>query len=1005
MHYRYFIQSVLAAILLFCSLTSAAQDYFQQEVNYQIEVKLNDRNHTLSGFEKMEYTNHSPDKLEFIYFHLWPNAYKNNETTLAGEQFKSKGKHHLFKNKAQQGFIDSLNFKINGHKANWEYHPEHIDICKVHLNEPLESGETITITTPFRVKIPLGVTSRLGHMGQSYKITQWYPKPAVYDRYGWHPMPYRDMGEFYSEFGSFEVAITLPENYVVAASGQLQTQSEIKWLNERALNSKSKFSFDPGEMDIPVSAGKNKTIRYTIDSTHDFAWFADKRYHVMKDSVKLPNSGRYVNTWTYFTNDQAELWRNATNYINDAITYYSKWYGDYAYNNCSAILGAAGSRGNGMEYPTITAIGHTQQPKMLEQVIMHEVGHNWFYGMLGFNERRYPFLDEGINTFSEIRYMESKYPDENELYKMLGMDQGLAELLGADHLKYRYLHALTYFFLARQNSDQPTNTASSEFNTTNYAGISYSKTGLVFRHLMHYLGKDQFNTIMQDFFRKWKFKHPYPSDLEKVFREHTDKDLDWFFNDLITTKGKIDYKMKKADGNRLLVKNKGDIDAPLVIAGFRNGKKTFSRWYSGFAGKQWLDLPSSPADQYVIDPGKKMLELYRHNNTIKTNGTFKKTEPLKLQFFGLINNPDFTQIHYLPSVGWNKYDHTMIGGLFYDAPFPPDQFDYYLAPMYSTGNKNLSGTGEISYNLYPNKIFRQIQFKLSGKQFGYTNASNNSFNRLKSEAVFTFKKPDPRKKVINEIRYSTTYATDLNDIITGIEQPDHQFYHNLTLLHDKTNRSINPYKLKADFELSGKFLKTSLEAHYKFSYYKKEGFNIRLFGGTFLYKNNNLPPSYAFHLSGGSGFYDYTFDNTFLGRFEDPAKDIHNQLLSQQFYPDDGAFALYSPLGVTNDWLLSVNLSTSLPVIKDIPIHIYGNMGAFGESMSVGTEITNKDWAMESGVKFSFLRFLDIYFPVVASHNLEKASDIVNNHYGEKIRFHLKFDLFKPSEMYKRMDL
>ena len=1005
MHSPNFIKSVLAVSLMAFTLTSRAQDYFQQEVNYQIEVKLNDQEHTLSGFEKIEYTNHSPDKLEFIYFHIWPNAYKNNLTTLAREQFRSEGKHHLFKNKAQQGFIDSLNFRINGKEARWEYDPEHIDICKVHLNEPLESGETVTITTPFHVKIPLGVTSRMGHIGQGYKITQWYPKPAVYDRFGWHPMPYRDMGEFYSEFGSFEVSITLPENYVVAASGQLQTQSEIKWLNERAVQSASKFSFDPKDMEIPVSAGKNKTIRYTLENAHDFAWFADKRYHVMKDSVKLPNSEKHVTTWAYFTNDQAELWRNATNYINDAISYYSRWYGDYGYNTCSAVLGAAGSRGTGMEYPTITAIGHTQQASMLEQVIMHEVGHNWFYGMLGFNERRYPFLDEGINTFSEIRYMQNKYPDENELYKMLGMDPGLTKVLGGDHLRYRYLHAFTYLLLGRRNTDQPTNTASAEFNTANYAGISYSKTGLAFLHLMHYLGEDQFNTIMQDFFQKWKFKHPYPSDLEKVFREHTDKKLDWFFNDVLTTKGKIDYKMKKADGKRLLVKNKGEIDAPLLVAGFRDGEKTFSRWYSGFEGKEWIDLPSSEADKYVIDPDKKMLELYRHNNTIKTKGIFKKTEPLKLQFFGLINNPNFTQIHYFPSVGWNNYDHTMIGGLLYDAPFPPDQFDYYLAPMYSMGNKKLAGTGEMAYNIYPNKTFRQIQLILSGKQFGYTETSNNSFNRLKSEAILTFKKPDPRRKVINEIRYSTTYATDIHEIFTRKEQPGHQFYHNLTLLHDKTNKSINPYKLKADFEISGEFLKTSLEARYKHSYYKTEGLNIRLFGGAFLNKEDQLPPPYSFHLSGGSGLYDYTFDNTFLGRFEDPAKDISNQLLSQQFYPDDGAFALHSPLGVTQDWLLSLNLSTSIPVIRDVPIHVYGNIGAFGKSMAVDTEIANTDWAAESGVKFSFLRFLDIYFPVVASPNLDKAVESVNDRYGEQIRFHLKFDLFQPSEMYKRINL
>ena len=995
----------LLIIMAFLSCSVNAQEYFQQEVNYRIDVALNDKHHILTGFETIAYTNNSPDDLKFIYFHLWPNAYKTNQSTLAEEQFKSEGKHHLFDHNDQQGFIDSLHFRVNGKNVSWDYHSGHPDICRINLNNPIQPGETITITTPFRVKIPLGVTSRFGHIEQSYKITQWYPKPAVYDRYGWHPMPYRDMGEFYSEFGSFEVNITLPENYVVAASGQLQTKSEVEWLNNRAIESKGKFSFDRGNMEIPISAEQNKTLRYTLDSTHDFAWFADKRYHVIKDSVKLPHSGRHVTTWSYFTNDQAELWRNSTNYINDALTYYSQWYGDYAYDNCSAVLGPPGSRGNGMEYPTITVIGHTQQPEMLEHVIMHEVGHNWFYGMLGFNERRYPYLDEGINTFSEIRYMQNKYQNKNKLHEMLGINKGLATFLGADHLHFQFIHDLSYLLVARQNLDQPINTSSAEFSQTNYAAISYSKTGLAFQHLMHFLGEEQFNTIMQDFFQQWKFKHPYPGDLENVFKKHSNKDLSWFFDDVLQSTGKIDYAIKKAKDNRLLITNQGDIEAPLKIAGYRNQEQRFSRWYSGFHGSQWLDIPNLDADLYKIDPNKNMLELYRHNNTLKTKGLFKTFEPLKLQFFGLFNNPDYTQIHYFPSIGWNHYDNTMLGGLLYDAPLPPDRFDAYLAPMYSTANKNLSGLGELAYHIFPDKTFRQIQVKLSGKRFGYSEEASHFFNRIQSEAIWTFKKPDHRMRVISEIRYSGTYATLLPEILAGEKNPGSAFYHKISLLHDRTRKKINPHRFKAHIELSGDFVKTALEARYKLSYYKDKGLTFRLFGGTFLYQTADLPWSYAFHLSGGSGPDDYTFDQTFLGRFEDPADDLDNQLLTQQFYPDDGAFALYTPVGITKDWLVTLNITSSLPVISDLPVELYGNMGTFGRSKPVTPDISNTDWALESGVKFSFMGFLDLYFPVFASHNLEKTGNHINNRYGEKIRFHLKFDKVKPSEIFKFMGL
>jgi hypothetical protein len=260
-------------------------------------------------------------------------------------------------------------------------------------------------------------------------------------------------------------------------------------------------------------------------------------------------------------------------------------------------------------------------------------------------------------------------------------------------------------------------------------------------------------------------------------------------------------------------------------------------------------------------------------------------------------------------------------------------------------------------------------------------------------------------RVLSEIRYSATYATVLPEILGGEKNPGSALYHKISLLHDRSHKSINPHRFKTTIDLSGDFVKTALEARYKYSYYKDKGLTLRLFGGTFLYQTADLPWSYAFHLSGGAGTFDYAFDQTFLGRFEDPASDLDNQLLTQQFYPDDGAFALYSPVGVTKDWLVTLNITTSLPVISDLPVELYGNMGTFGKPAPVAPDISNTDWALETGVKFSFMGFLDLYFPVVASHNLEKTSDHINSRYGEKIRFHLKFDKVKPSEMFKLMSL
>jgi hypothetical protein len=306
----------------FSFTTVLSQDYFQQEVNYRITVALNDSAHSLSGYESISYINHAPNSLTFLYFHLWPNAYKNDLTAFAHQQLINGNTDHHFASDAEHGFIDSLKFRINGKPVAWEYCKDSIDICRILLNEPLRPADSIVITTPFYVRIP-GDFSRFGHVGQSYQITQWYPKPAVYDRLGWHQMPYLDQGEFYSEFGSYDVSITLPRDYVVGATGNLVTEEERIWLEQKAA----------GKI-IIRSPGTNsglKTIRYTEKNIHDFAWFADKSYKVAKGEVILSN-GHKVTTWAMYPEVESDLWNNTIEYINDAVRYYSQWYGVRAEN-------------------------------------------------------------------------------------------------------------------------------------------------------------------------------------------------------------------------------------------------------------------------------------------------------------------------------------------------------------------------------------------------------------------------------------------------------------------------------------------------------------------------------------------------------------------------------------------------------------------------------------------------------------------------------------------------
>jgi len=545
-------------------LKVSSQDYFQQKVNYEIRVTLNDTKHELKGFESVEYINNSPDTLGFIYFHLWPNAYSDNKTELARQLMKRDGKSKLFNDPELRGYIDSLNFEVGGKSIKWNLITGFPDICKLLLNKPLKPGDTIYISTPFHLKIPEGVTSRLGHIGESYQISQWYPKPAVYDRSGWHQMPYLDQGEFYSEYGSFDVSITLPANYVVGATGNLQNAEEKKWLDKLSADTAWMRIPDYLSEDFPPSSKQIKTLRYRENNIHDFAWFADKRFHVLKGTVRLPESGREVRTWAMFTNQEAHLWRKAVSYINSAIWYFSKWNGDYPYNTFTAVQSALNS-GSGMEYPELTVIGVANNSYSLDEVIAHEICHSWFYSSLGSDERRFPFMDESITSANESRYMAVRYPGK-KLWEIELQNRKLAELLRIDKMPVQRIQELEWLIPARSNLEQKINLSAPEYSFSNYESIIYCKAALGFNYLRAYLGDSLYDSIMHDYCRLWKDKHPHPADLRDVFESHTDKDLSWFFNDFLGTTKRLDYKIARFRDGKMLIKNKGELKAPLLIA-------------------------------------------------------------------------------------------------------------------------------------------------------------------------------------------------------------------------------------------------------------------------------------------------------------------------------------------------------------------------------------------------------------------------------------------------------
>ena len=484
----------LLIIGCFLQLISTAQEgYWQQQVNFTIDVRLSDSSRSIDGFAKIEYINNSPDTLRFIWFHVWPNAYKNDKTAFSDQLLENGNKDFYFSDNSQRGYINRLDFRVEGTRATMEDHPQHIDIIKVILPHPLAPGGTVHLETPFHVKMP-HVFSRSGYVDGAYQVTQWYPKPAVYDAKGWHPMPYLDQGEFYSEFGDYDVRITVPVKFDVASTGELKKEE---------------------------SAGGYKTVQYVQDRVHDFAWFADKFSDVQQDTILLP-SGRVIKAFCY--NNSKDFKVNAMKYLKDAVHFRSAFIGEYPYSTVKVVQGRGDGEG-GMEYPTITVIASEASGKALDFLIEHEVGHNWFYAILASNERQHPWMDEGMNSYYDKRYLKQKYGSVNTglLESTLGKNF-ITRRLPDDEMQF----ALDAVYAVK--NDQPVSTSSEEFTDYNYNTIAYLGTARWMEILEGSKGPGEFDKAMKAYYEQWKFKHPSPEDFRKTIESSMNIDTRFYFD-------------------------------------------------------------------------------------------------------------------------------------------------------------------------------------------------------------------------------------------------------------------------------------------------------------------------------------------------------------------------------------------------------------------------------------------------------------------------------------------
>jgi hypothetical protein len=509
------------------------QNYWQNRANYLIHATLDEgkQDTTITGDVTVDYINNSPDKLDYLWFQLDQNLFKPDSrgaavTPISGDRFDvrgfSRGGYH----------IESVTVTYKG--ETYKVTPVITDArMQVRLNTPLGAkGDKISVKVNYNFSIPYYGADRMGRkkfkQGWVYEIAQWYPRMCVYDDVeGWNTLPYMGLGEFYCDYGDFDYYITAPANMTVVGSGDLQNGAQVltatqqSRLAETRNSDKTVMLIKPDEVDQPATHPQkgNLTWHFKMENSRDISWAASSAFIWDAAKVNFPSGRKGIAMSAYPVESSGnDSWSRSTEYLKNSMEIYSNAYFEYPWNSATSVSGVA----LGMEYPGIIFCLSNLKNKQLWGDITHEIGHNWFPMIVGTNERKYMWMDEGFNTFINI-YATDHF--NNGEYK--------------DTAKTAQRILRSY-----RRSTDPLMTPPEAIGLNDY-GQYYNKTSLGLVMLRNdVLGPERFDYAFREYIKHWAFKHPLPYDFFRAMNDAAGEDLNWFFKPWFFTTWKLDQAIQ-----------------------------------------------------------------------------------------------------------------------------------------------------------------------------------------------------------------------------------------------------------------------------------------------------------------------------------------------------------------------------------------------------------------------------------------------------------------------------